>query len=56
MSTPTYYPTSLSDEQWSVLQLLLPKSKQQPGGPGWPPLDLRRVLDGMFYVNKTACQ
>lgn len=47
---------SLSDEQWSVLQLMLPESKRQPGGPGRPPLDLRRVLNGIFYVNKTGCQ
>ena len=56
MSTSAHYPTSLSDEQWSVLQLMLPDSKWQPGGPGRPPLDLRRVLDGMFYVHKTGCQ
>jgi putative transposase len=56
MSTPSHYPTSLSDEQWYVLQLLLPESKRQPGGPGRPPLDLRRVLNGIFYVNKTGGQ
>ena len=56
MSTPSYYPTSLSDEQWDILQLMLPESKWQPGRPGRPPFDLRRVLDGIFYVNKTGCQ
>lgn len=56
MSTSSHYPTNVSDEQWSVLQLMLPDSKWQPGGPGRPPLDLRRVLDGMFYVNKISCQ
>ena len=56
MSTTSHYPTSLSDEQWDVLQLMLPQSKWQRGGPGRPPLDLRRVLDGIFYVNKTGCQ
>ena len=56
MSTPSHYPTSLSDEQWYVLQLMLPESKRQPGGPGRPPLDLRRVLNGIFYVNKTGGQ
>jgi transposase len=56
MSTSAHYPTSLSNEQWSVLQLMLPDSKWQPGGPGRLPLDLRRVLDGMFYVHKTGCQ
>ena len=56
MSTPTHYATSLSDEQWHVLHLMLPEPKWQPGGPGRPPLDLRRVVDGIFYVNKTGCQ
>ena len=56
MSTASHYPTSLSDEQWYVLQPMLPESKWQPGGPGGPPLDLRRVVDGIFYVNKTGCQ
>jgi putative transposase len=56
MSTSTHYATSLSDEQWHVLQLMLPEPKWQPGGPGRPPLDLRRVVDGIFYVNNTGCQ
>jgi putative transposase len=56
MSTSAPYPTNVSDEQWSVLQLMLPEAKRQPGGPGRPPLDLRRVLDGTFYVNKTGGQ
>jgi hypothetical protein len=56
MSTSAHYATSLSDEQWHVLQLLLPEPKWQPGGPGRPPLNLRRVVDGIFYINKTACQ
>ena len=56
MSTSIHYPTNVSDEQWQVLQLMLPEAKRQPGGPGRPPLDLRHVLDGIFYVNKTGCQ
>ena len=56
MSAAAPYATSLSDEQWHVLQLLVPEPKGQPGGPGGPPLDLRRVVDGIFYVNQTGCQ
>ena len=48
MSTSVHYATSLSDEQWGILQLLLPEPTWQPGGPGRPPLDLRRVLDSIF--------
>ena len=55
MSTSAHYATSLSDEHWSVLHLMLPEPKWQPGGAGRPPLDLRRVVDGIFYVNKTGC-
>src|SRR5262249_46768177 len=56
MSTVCHYPTDVSDEQWEIFQLLLPKPKWRPGGPGRKPLALRRVLNGIFYVNKTGCQ
>jgi transposase len=56
MSTTGHYPTDVSDAQWDVLQLLLPQPKWRPGGPGRKPLEPRRVLNGIFYVNKTGCQ
>ena len=56
MSTLCHYPTDVSDAQWDILQLLLPTPKWRPGGPGRKPLELRRVLNGIFYVNKTGCQ
>ena len=56
MSTDSHYPTEVSDAQWEVLQLLLPQPKWRPGGPGRKPLEPRRVLNGIFYVNKTGCQ
>jgi transposase len=56
MSTVGHYPTDVSDAQWEVRQLLLPKPTWRPGGPGRTPMDLRRVLKGMFSVNKTVCQ
>jgi len=56
MSTSVHYPTDVSDEQWEVLAPLMPPPKWQPGGPGRPPLALRRVMNGIFYVNKTGCQ
>lgn len=56
MSTPCDYPTNLSDEQWELLEPFLPKPKWRPGGPGRKPMDLRSVLNGIFYVNKTGCQ
>lgn len=56
MSTGDQYPTDLSEEQWEVLEPLLPKPTWRPGGPGRPPYEPRRVLNGIFYVNKTGCQ
>ena len=56
MSACCQYETDLTDEQWEVLQPLLPVRQWRPGGPGRPPCDRRRVLNGILYVNKTGCQ
>jgi len=56
MSTDDHYPTDVTDEQWALLQSLLPERKWQPGGPGRPPCDLRCVINGIVYLNKTGCQ
>jgi putative transposase len=50
------YLTDLSDEQWVLLQPMLPERTWCPGGPGRPPCDVRRVLNGILYLNKTGCQ
>lgn len=42
------YPSSLSDGQWDLLQLILPKRRKL----GRPPTDLRRILDAILYVLK----
>lgn len=55
MGTRTY-PTDLTEAQWQLLQPLLPRPKKQPGGPGRPPVDRRRVVNAILYVNKTGCQ
>src|SRR5919197_3245055 len=56
MSTACHSPTDVSDEQWDILQFLLPKPKWRPGGPRRKPLDRRRVINGIFYVTKTGRQ
>lgn len=56
MSPVRHYPTDVTDAQWAVVQWLLPQPKWRPGGPGRPPYELRRVLNGIFYVTKTGCQ
>lgn len=42
------YSSSLSDAQWDILQLILPKRSPR----GRPPTDLRRILDAILYVLK----
>ncbi len=50
------YPTDLTDEQWAQLAPLLrpPVARRGRGRP--PTVELRRVLDGLFYMNRTGCQ
>jgi len=56
MSTTRYYPTDVTEAQWALLRALLPARKWRPGGPGRPPCDVRRVLNGILYLLKTGCQ
>jgi putative transposase len=47
------YDTDLTDEQWDVLRPLLPLAKR---GGRRREVDLRLVLNTIFYLNKTGCQ
>ena len=47
------YPTDLTDAQWALLEPLIPPAK--PGGRPRQ-VDMRRLLDGLFYVVRTGCQ
>jgi putative transposase len=53
MSAAQHYPTDLSDAQWAVLEPLIPPPK--PGGRPRT-LEMRRVLNAIFYVDRTGCQ
>lgn len=46
------YPTDLTDQQWMLIEPLLPPAKHG-GRPRT--VDLRRVLDTIFYLTKTGC-
>ena len=47
------YPSDLSDAEWLILKPLLPT----PKGFGHPQtVDLREVLNAIFYVQRTGCQ
>ena len=55
MSTDDDYPTDGTNDQGELLQPLLPEHTWRPGGPGRPPCDVRRMLNGSLYLNKTGC-
>lgn len=47
------YPTDLTDEQWALIEPLLPPAK--PGGRPRE-VDLRGVVNALFYQARTGCQ
>jgi len=53
MDTKTHYPSDVSDQEWAILEPLLPKAK--PGGRPRSS-DLRQVVNGIFYLLKSGCQ
>lgn len=50
------YPSDLTDSQWEIVEAYLPEPKKKPDGRGRPCSDLRRVLNGILYTNRTGCQ
>jgi len=56
MSADYRYPTDVTDEPWELLQSVLPERTWCPCGPGRLPCDVRRIVNGILYVNKTGCQ
>ena len=46
------YPTDLSDEQWKLIEPLLPPAK--PGGRSRK-TDLREVFNALLYLNRASC-
>lgn len=47
------YPTDLTDREWALLEPLLPRAK--PGGRPRS-VNLRVILNGLFYVLRSGCQ
>lgn len=47
------YPTDLNDHEWAMIQAVIPPGKQ-----GGRPreVDMREVVNTLFYQNKTGCQ
>ena len=46
------YPSDLTNEQWQIIAPLLPLAK--PGGRPRT-VDLREVINGIFYLNRSGC-
>jgi putative transposase len=47
------YPTDLSDEQWAIIESLIPPAKHG-GRPRT--VDMREVINTILFVNRTGCQ
>ena len=47
------YPSDLTDEEWALVEPLLPPGK--PGG-GKRRVNLREVVNGVMYILSTGCQ
>lgn len=47
------YPTDLTDEQWELIELVIPAAK--PGGRPRA-VDMREIVNAMFYITRTGCQ
>ncbi len=47
------YPSDLTDAQWAILEPLIPAAKQ-----GGRPreVEMREILNAMFYINRSGCQ
>src|ERR671930_934242 len=50
------YPSDLTDEQWAILEPLIPPAKQSPRGGHPRKVDMREVLNTIFYLNRSGCQ
>jgi transposase len=49
------YPSDLTDEQWAILEPLIPTPHTQRGGRPRE-LDMREVLNPLLYLNRSGCQ
>ena len=50
------YPSDLTDEQWAIVAPLLPPPKSSSRGGRPREVDMREVLNTIFYLNRSGCQ
>jgi len=48
------YPSDLTDEQWSLLEPLVPSEEAKTGRPR--EVDYREVINAILYLNRSGCQ
>src|SRR6185295_784223 len=49
------YTSDLTDEQWAIVAPLIPPAKQNPRGGRPRKVDMREVLNTLFYLNRSGC-
>jgi putative transposase len=50
------YPSDLTDDQWALLEPMIPPPKQSKRGGRPRKVDMREVLNTIFYLNRSGCQ
>jgi putative transposase len=50
------YPSDLTDEQWAIVAPMLPPAKPSTRGGRPRKVDMREVLNTIFYLNRSGCQ
>ena len=50
------YPSDLTDEQWAIVEPLIPPARQSPRGGRPRAVNMREVLNTIFYLNRSGCQ
>jgi len=50
------YPSDLTDAQWAILGPMIPPTKQSKRGGRPRKVDMREVLNTIFYLNRNGCQ
>src|SRR5215813_4201627 len=50
------YPSDLTDQQWAMLKPMIPPAKQNRQGGRPRKVDMREVLNTIFYLNRSGCQ
>src|SRR5256712_10549335 len=50
------YPSDLTDEQWALVGPIIPPAKQRPRGGRPRKVNMRELLNTLFYLNRSGCQ